>query len=371
MTSTPPPDENGAHRQRLVESDGRVARLSIASCIAFAGLASAAVEVGYAMRVETLVARVFEAAVPLAVAIGLVASAILLALSDLPRRATLRLAGWFAGGVLGFAGVAGWLFAHELIHGAHLHHWPYLLVSTATVGGFVGFTIGWYDARAWMDRVALEAEQRAVERERTRMAFLNRLLRHHVLNGMNVIKGNADRLTGSVDDDAEPHLETVRSRSDEVAGLVHRVRSLTDVISDGGTMAEPRALEGAVQSAVAATVPDDVPVECDVPAASIRGDDRLTTALESLLSAAVRTGDGGPLRVSADAGDGTAVLRVRTGGSSVGRDAADWETVDPTDGSTDVDVAIADAVAPAYGGTLSIEEGPDGVAFVVELPLAE
>jgi hypothetical protein len=101
------------------------------------------------MRLETLVARLVVATVPLAVAVGLVASALLLALSDLPRRATVRLAGWFAGGVLGFAGVAGWLFAHDLVHGAHLHHWPYLLVSTAAVGGFVGFTIGWYDARAW------------------------------------------------------------------------------------------------------------------------------------------------------------------------------------------------------------------------------
>ena len=128
-----------------MESDGRVARMSVASCIAVAGLAAAAVEVGYAMRLETLVAGMVVAAVPLAVAVGLVAAALLLALSDLPRRARLRLAGWFAGGVLGFAGVAGWLFAH----GAHLHHWPYLLVSTAAVGGFVGFTIGWYDARAW------------------------------------------------------------------------------------------------------------------------------------------------------------------------------------------------------------------------------
>lgn len=132
-----------------MESDGRVARMSVASCIAVAGLAAAAVEVGYAMRLETLVARMVVATVPLAVAVGLVAAALLLALSDLPRRATLRLAGWFAGGVLGFAGVAGWLFAHDLVHGAHLHHWPYLLVSTAAVGGFVGFTIGWYDARAW------------------------------------------------------------------------------------------------------------------------------------------------------------------------------------------------------------------------------
>lgn len=339
--------------------------------MACAGLAAAAVEVAYAMRLETVVARVFEAAVPLAVAVGLVASALLLALSDLPRRATLRIAGWFVGGVLGFAGVAGWLFVHELVHGAHLHHWQYLLVSTATVGGFVGFTIGWYDARAWMDRMALAAEQRAVERERTRMAFLNRLLRHHVLNGMNVIKGNADRLVGTVEDEAEPHLETVRSRSDEVAGLVQRVRSLTDVISDGGTTARRRNLEQAVESAVAATVPGDVPVERDVPAAAIRGDDRLATALESLLSAAVRTGDGGPLRVTAALEDGSAVLRVRTGGSSVGRDAVAWETVDARDGSTDVDVAIADAVATAYHGTLRLEEGPDGVEFVVELPLAE
>lgn len=67
---------------------------------------------------------------------------------------------------------------------------PVLLVSETVVGGaFAGLVIGLSDALSRRQNAQIRAE-------RGRLDVLNRMLRHHLLNGMDIILASADGETG-------------------------------------------------------------------------------------------------------------------------------------------------------------------------------
>lgn len=135
---------------------------------------------------------------------------------------------------------------------------------------------------------ASEETTREVEHARDRLAFLNNLLRHHVLNRMNIVQGHVDRLVE--EDAADPErLATIRRQSAAVVGLVENVRALSGPMARGRDRT-PVDLSGAVREEVErargrhpvatidAAVPDDVTVEAD---------DSLPLVFEELLDNAV------------------------------------------------------------------------------------
>ena len=74
---------------------------------------------------------------------------------------------------------------------------------------------------------------RELQRERDRVEFMNRLLRHNLLNSLNVVEARLDLLDGRVDYEVSAHLETAIERTKEMTDFVETVREVTKVIGHG------------------------------------------------------------------------------------------------------------------------------------------
>ncbi|WP_049947175.1 PAS domain-containing protein [Halarchaeum acidiphilum] len=73
--------------------------------------------------------------------------------------------------------------------------------------------------------------QREIRAERERLEFVNRMLRHNLLNGMNVVRGRLAMLDGNVEDGLDDHLDTASERVAEMISHVETMRSFTKASS--------------------------------------------------------------------------------------------------------------------------------------------
>lgn len=116
------------------------------------------------------------------------------------------------------------------------------------------------------------ARDRVAEQKRA-FYFLNNLLRHHVLNGLNVIEGYVQRIDG--DPEAT---DVITQRTEQMTTVVQNVRAIADVFSGDPELApadlttavervRSRADEQFPQATVTAATPDTAPVW------SVGGDD--------------------------------------------------------------------------------------------------
>ncbi|AZH25817.1 ATP-binding protein [Haloplanus aerogenes] len=139
----------------------------------------------------------------------------------------------------------------------------------------------------------IEHEQE-LGQERARVEFLNRLLRHNVLNGMNLVLAKLDALEPALPDDQRDSLDVARHRSEEIVDLIQTARRLaTDVAAeaDGRAIRVCDPLTDAIES-VRGAYPDPT-IECDLPADEVwvHADGMLETVFDHLLTNAVEHND--------------------------------------------------------------------------------
>lgn len=294
-----------------------------------------------------------------------------------------RVAGWLAVGSAGFtAAAAGFLLVAGVdpLAPSLATAWVGALVTGASFGAVVGA----YDVRS---RRRERAERDALEARRETMAVLNDLLRHHLLNGLNVIDGHVDALEDRVDDDGRGDLRTIRARTDRMTETVQQLRRVATRLSDPP---EPEPVElGPVLTAelerLRSRHPDvtvDPPREADREV-DVLADDLLAVALSDVLGNAVQHNDADAPRLDVDV-TADANGRVETNSVVVSvRDAALGPTAGPDGpgrlGGTDGVETAGDglglltgaAIVDGYGGDVWIEEGVDGGAAVkIALPKA-
>lgn len=77
-----------------------------------------------------------------------------------------------------------------------------------------------------------QRRQRQLESERERLEYVNRLLRHNLLNDLNVVQARLGILEGAVDEEARPHYETAKDRTADMVDLVDTIRRVTTAIVD-------------------------------------------------------------------------------------------------------------------------------------------
>jgi len=153
---------------------------------------------------------------------------------------------------------------------------------------------------ALRDVTAQVEHERELGRERARVEFLNRLLRHNVLNGMNLVLAKLDALEPVVADERRDDLTVARDRSEEIVDLVQTARRLATDVSAGGT---ERTID--VRDPLTDAVEDvrstyaEATVDCDLPddAVWVRADGMLETVFDHLLTNAVEHNDA-PVRVA-------------------------------------------------------------------------
>lgn len=276
-------------------------------------------------------------------------------------------------------GVASALIAGLSVYGGSVLVRPGELVHALQLavpaGVAVGLVVGLREAR--FVEVAREAERArtraaSLARQRRTLERLNDVLRHHVLNGANVIAGHAELLCEETppDEGSEPaeRLETVREHASRMAETVDRVRTLIRTATD-----EPdprsvdvvrvleRELEWAREEHPEASFRVDLPER-----ARVVGDELLSEAFHELLANALEHGGEEPTVEVAARREGDAVtVRVRDDGPGLPEDEPLFELAERGDGG--LGLHLVRNVVGRYGEVAVEETGESGTTVRVDL----
>jgi PAS domain S-box-containing protein len=226
----------------------------------------------------------------------------------------------------------------------------------------------------------LEREE-TVEEERERLEFLNRALRHNLLNGMNVVNGRAQVLRGRVEEGYDEHLETVITRTRDMIELVETMRSFMKVVAESEDHEpEPVALRLTLEEEVkkAADAYDADIRTGEIPDVSVCADELLGEVFENLLTNAVRHNDKEvpEVRVTVETDPESVTVGIADNGPGV----PDEEKEDifekgikglQSPGSG-FGLYLVNQIVEFYGGEVYVEDNePEGAVFGVRLPRPE
>ncbi|MFB6303214.1 MAG: MEDS domain-containing protein [Haloferacaceae archaeon] len=236
------------------------------------------------------------------------------------------------------------------------------------LGEIVGLTIA-----------AIEREEE-LEHERERLELINRLLRHNLLNGLNLVGARLEMLDGRVDFEVRDHLETARNRTDEMVDLIETLRALTGGLIDDEYELEPIDLGRVLGDELDRTreTYDDAVFEVradldSVPA--VLADDLLEVVFENLLVNAVRHNDKTVPRVAVDVetGEKSVTVHVRDNGPGVPAQMQDLIFEEGQKGfespGTGFGLHLVREIVNVYGGDITVgDNDPEGAVFSITLP---
>lgn len=138
---------------------------------------------------------------------------------------------------------------------------------------------------------SIDRQQKLRERQK-RIEFMHRLLRHNMLNSLNVVNARLELLDGRVDYEMADHLETAISRTSEMIQFVETIREMTKVIGETSEQElKAKRLDEVLTARVEAVQQNyphsDIYLE-SVPAVEIKADDLLDEVFNNVLTNAVQ-----------------------------------------------------------------------------------
>jgi signal transduction histidine kinase len=294
-----------------------------------------------------------------------------LARSDLSPERRWAVAGWCIAGSALALGVEGFTVAVRLFEGRTVSEPQFSLIVVGSLGGVFGALIGKYavDARSEADRA----------RETTdAMAFTNSLLRHDVLNGLQIMRGHAEIVEETDDQTVAASGEALSRQVDTLTELVQEVRSVSETLL-GEAETEPIDLVPLLDDAVAAAAGGDdaATIEVDLPESLVAaGTPALTPVFRNLLNNAVQhTGEGVEIRVVGTAGPDTVTVAIADDGPGVPpaeRERIFERGVTGDGGDGGLGLHIVATILERIGGAISVSESDlGGARFEVTLPKAD
>lgn len=243
-----------------------------------------------------------------------------------------------------------------------------LLVSLAT-GAAIGILVG----------VRTESTRRyakEVDTQKETLLFLNRLLRHNVLNGMNVIQGYTERLDSRFDASIADDLAPIRSQSDRIVELINHVRALGGALA-GELETQPvdlsalleRELETARTSFPEAEFTADIPSDVWVCANEV-----VAIAFENVLRNAVEHNDAETpiVSVTVEAVEETAIVRVADNGPGIPEECKETLFERGEHGDDGFGLFLVHRLVTQYGGHVrTADDGTRGTVVTITVPLVE
>jgi len=220
------------------------------------------------------------------------------------------------------------------------------------------------------DITDLKAREEQVE-------FFNSILRHDILNGMNVIRARAELLKGELQGEQADYAETILDWSDEIIALTQKVRSVLSTLSKS-TLSDCESVElrPLLESAAnrARSMDDGCTIRMDVhDDVTVAGDELLGEVFGNLFTNAVEHAGPGPtIDVSTSVGEGTVAVRIADDGPGIEpenrRSVFERGEKGGASSGTGFGLYFVDAMVDSYGGEVWVEASDSGgAAFVVEL----
>jgi signal transduction histidine kinase len=287
---------------------------------------------------------------------------------------------WWAGlwtliGMAGIIAIVVLFNSLQMIRGEALSEPSFIQTMLLAAGGgaIAGLLIGVSTVRE-----TVEAER--AKRQRDTLLFINELLRHNVLNGMQIIKGNTQLLEDHGDEPGEQYLETTQDRSDTIVELIQNVRVLVDSVSRE-TPLHPVSIARVVHDVVgqARQAYPEAEFDVDVPeGVDVRADELFKAVLENLVSNAIAHNDSDTPRVSVDVtvdSRGNVVIEVADNGPGIPEERRDLYfqpgEQDESSVGQGLGLYLVKTLVDRYDGEVRLESNdPRGTVVVIEIAQA-
>jgi PAS domain S-box-containing protein len=225
--------------------------------------------------------------------------------------------------------------------------------------------------------------QQVLEERNERLELLNRIVRHDIRNDMQLVRGMADLLAETTEG-GEPHLETIRTRTDHVVELTDLMGELMDtLVAESEADLEPTNLSYVLDRELreaSETYPDaTIRTRGNVPLVEVRANDMLRSVFRNLLNNAVQHSDRDEPTVvvsaETEAGGDWVVVRVADDGPGIPDDRKETVFGKGEKGleseGTGLGLYLVYTLVDHYGGSVWIEDNdPEGSVFAVRLRLA-
>lgn len=255
-----------------------------------------------------------------------------------------------------------------------------VVVGNLTGGGVGGLFVGLYAVRSERHADELATERARLASEHEQLVLLNRIVRHDVVNHLQVIAGVADQIDDHADSDAESAVARLQRTTDDAIELTERMRKFVDIFA-GDADRDRRAIDlGRVLSAQAENARDVFP-QAEIrlgpyPDVEVLADELLSTIFHNLITNAIKHNDGDPtVEISGSVTDDRVRIRIADDGPGVepGRMDGLLERNYAPDGSSEgVGLYLVATLVDHYDGDVWVERNdPRGSVFVVELPVAD
>ena len=217
-----------------------------------------------------------------------------------------------------------------------------------------------------------------------RVEILNRVLRHDLRNGMNIIKGSAEMLQDAVSDTtAVRYADQVIERADDLLGLAEKTRAVERTL-DRDTEATGRVSVRESVETSATRIREEYPnarIDLNVTAdVAVRADDMLSTAVYHVMENAVEHNDNAEphVTVCADyAGDREDMIRLQVADDGPGIPETERELIDEEREITQLRHAsglglwLVDWVLGQSGGSVAFDANePRGTVVTLSVPIA-
>jgi signal transduction histidine kinase len=352
--------------------------------VTFIGATLAVTAIGYAVRsVPTAgLYPLFDAGVLFVLGGTVAAAGYWLGVSDVDGPEVQRIAIAVGLGVIGASALMGWQLLAQVRQGAGVREPLVVLALTGTVGAVCGLLVGFYHVRSV--RHAREAEEaRAAAREARasteQLRFFTHLLRHHLCNGVQVIRSHAQFLTDHVDEDGETHVDTIRRRSDRLVDVVENMRVLT-ASSTGDLSLESVDLVASVEREVAAvgrthqnvsltaSIPDET---IEVTAGPLLGAVCETVLVNAIDRASI---DHPTVAVAIEATESHGVVTITAPGPERDEDIGtliERAELRRAAGEQQLDFYVTKRLVGEYGGEFTVDDDSEETRFDIAIPLAD
>jgi len=283
-----------------------------------------------------------------------------------------RLLGWLVGGTALFVliGVVSLYMGSSTVETSELAN---SIHATASVGLAAGLLVGTVQASAIASAEAAAratAQAEAIRAEQRRLSELNDLLRHYVLNGVNVIDGYASELRPVVPTADQAALDAIERRAATIANLVQHVGSLAErpeqvpTASGIDLRSAVEAALGRVDGAASITFVDESADDVDPV---VDGGETLADAIALLLEVAAEcTEDGGGVTVTLREGASTATLSVVASPATLSVEA-ERAPFEPVGGGVGLSLFLARRLVDGYGDLRRRNDDSEAVAFELTL----
>jgi signal transduction histidine kinase len=227
--------------------------------------------------------------------------------------------------------------------------------------------------------IATVERETALEQERERLEFVNRFIRHNLLNSLNVVDARSEILEQYVDEEGHSHLETVQDRTADMVDLIEMLRVLMQAfVADESREQASEDLRAVVTAEMerAREAFEDATFDVSVPeeAVTVLADDLLGVVVENLLANAVQHNPNASpsVTVTVEASAASATVRVADDGPGVP------EAVLPSvfekgergfdSPGTGFGLYLVREIVDAYDGSVAVSNDDEGATFAVTLP---